>query len=142
LAALVAVTLEARHTLGGAREVHLTFFPFRFGRESRSPNPDPDRPAGLRLGLVPSVNDVYLIEPPHSDVPYISREHFAIEYIGDQFLLLDRGSLCGTIVNGKRVGRGGVGGRAELRHGDTIVVGTAESDYRFRFDISPSFLFQ
>jgi len=30
VAALVAVTPEARHTLGGAREVHLTFFPFRF----------------------------------------------------------------------------------------------------------------
>lgn len=136
LATFVAVTPEAERALGGSREVRLTHFPFKFGRESRSPNSDRTRPLGLRVGLVPQLNDVYLIEPPYADVLYISREHFAIECVGNQFFLVDRGSVCGTIVSGKRIGGDRSGGRVELRHGETIIVGTDESGYVFRFETS------
>lgn len=135
-ATLVAVTPEAERALGGAHEVRLTHFPFRFGRESRSPNTDRTRPMGLRLGTAPQLNDIYLLEPPYSDIFYISREHFAIECVDNQFALVDRGSACGTIVSGKTIGSDRGGGRVELRHGDTIIVGTDESRYVFRFEIA------
>ncbi len=65
----------------------------------------------------------------------ISREHFAIEYADDQFLLIDPGSVCGTIVAGKQVGGNLTGGQTELRSGDELIVGTDESPYVFRFEI-------
>jgi len=87
-----------------------------------------------RLGNVPKANDVYLVEPT-SSVSRVSREHFAIEYAVDQFVLVDRGSACGTIMAGKRVGGNRTGGRVELRSGDEIVVGTHGSPYVFRFEL-------
>ena len=79
---------------------------------------------------------MYLVEPPYADVFYISREHFAIECVGDRFYLTDRGSACGTIVAGKRVGGNRIGGRTELRSGDVIILGTHETRYVFRFEVS------
>jgi hypothetical protein len=138
VASLVAVTPEAERALCGVREVQVTHFPFKVGREYRVADSDPARPLGLqqRLGVAPQVNDMYLAEPPYADIFYISREHFTIERVGDRFFLTDRGSACGTIVAGKQVGGNRVGGRTELRSGDDIVLGTYETGYVFRFEVS------
>lgn len=137
VATLVAVTEEARRALGGQREVRVTQFPFKVGRESRVAAPANPRLIELRLGVAPQVNDVYLVEPAWADLLQISREHFAIELAAGQFFLVDRGSACGTMVAGTQVGGDRTGGRTELRSGDELIVGTDESPYVFRFESAP-----
>jgi len=136
IATLMAVTKEARTALGGKGEVAITRFPFKVGRESRVAKGSPDTVLReLRLGVAPQVNDVYLIEPPDAGLLHISREHFSIELVGEEFFALDRGSACGTIVAGIRLGGNLQGGRTRLRHGDQIKVGTEESPYIFQFEL-------
>ena len=133
-AVLIATTGDAKAALGGWREVRLTSFPFKIGRESRRDSTPQPAHLELRLGVAPELNDVYLLEPSWADILHISREHFAIEYVERQFFVVDRGSACGTIVAGKVVGGNRTGGRVELRSGDEIVVGTDTSPYVFRFE--------
>lgn len=139
VATLVAVTKEAERALGGIRDVRVTQFPFKVGRESRVSEAAQDTfVKEERRGVAPQLNHVYLIEPSQSEMLQISRDHFAIERVGDQFFLVDRGSVCGTIVAGRRLGGHRKGGRTELRHGDQITVGTGESPYVFQFEIVPA----
>lgn len=137
-ASFVAVTEEARAALGDREEVRITQFPFMVGRESRSPNvlTKVANEVERRMAAEPPLNDVYLIEPPSSVVLQISREHCAIQFIDGQYFLIDRGSACGTIVAGTQVGGNRTGGRTPLQPGDTIVIGTTESPYVFRFYVS------
>ena len=135
VAVLVAVTKEATLALGGQREARVTQFLFKVGRESRVAPPAKPARTELRLGADPQLNDLYLVEPAAADLQQISREHFAIEYTDDQFFLIDRGSVNGTIVAGKRIGGNRTKGRAELRRGDQIIVGKDGSPYVFRFEI-------
>jgi pSer/pThr/pTyr-binding forkhead associated (FHA) protein len=130
VARLIALTDEAVHALGGTREVPISAFPARFGRERRSSEAGVRVAEDLRRDDTPPLNDVYLRELPDSTSFHISGEHFEIEYADGRFFLVDRGSACGTIVGGLRVG-----GRAELRDGDEIVVGTSHSRYIYRFTL-------
>jgi hypothetical protein len=137
VAALVAVTDEAKRALGDRRDVRIGKLPFKVGRESRSRKRAAKSPTiEQRLGVASQVNDVYLMEPLWADLLHISREHFSIEREGDQFFVRDRGSVCGTMVGGTHIGGHRTGGRAELRDGDLITVGTSSSDYVFRFEIA------
>lgn len=130
---LAAMTPEAKASLGGA-EVEITTLPFRVGRESRrmqwtekgivSERRNPDRKPN---------NELYLTEK--SEPMHVSREHFQIEQDGDGFALVDRASTCGTIVEGETVGGQNEGGRARLRDGDVIIVGTSVSPYVFQFRV-------
>lgn len=135
VAALVAVTKEAKRALGYQADVHIATFPFKVGRESRVTNPATPPQVEQRLGIAPQLNDIYLAEPPWADLLHISREHFSIERTGDQFFLVDRGSVCGTIVAGQQIGGSRAGGRTEIEDGDLIIVGTSSSAYVFRFDV-------
>ena len=137
VAALVATTKEARRALDGRHEVRVMTLPFKVGRQRRGAASADPALSERRLSTAPELNDLYLLEPTWADFLYISREHFAIEYTDNQFFLVDRGSVCGTIVAGKRVGGEGTGGRTELRSGDELIVGTDESPYVFRFEIVP-----
>lgn len=136
MATLVAATQEAVRALDGQSELRITRLPFRVGRESRSSAPAHPSSRDLRLGAAPQLNDAYLREAREGTALYMSREHFAIEYEGDQFYLLDRASSCGTIVAGTRVGGDRSGGRIALRHGDEIIVGRSRSPYVFRFELA------
>ena len=137
IAALVAVTKEAQLALGGQREVRITQYLFKVGRESRVGPPASPVLVELRLGAAPELNDLYLVEPAWADLLQISREHFAIGHADNQFFLVDRGSACGTIVAGRQIGGDRAGGRTELRSGDEIIVGTERSPYIFRFELVP-----
>lgn len=139
-ATLVAVTKEAERALAGTREVPVTQFPFRVGRERRSPESDrhlPPEVAQRRRGESPPANDLYLQEESSRNL-HISGEHFAIEFVDGRFFLVDRGSACGTIVAGRRVGGHRKGGRTELHDGDEVIVGTGRSRYVFQFRIATS----
>lgn len=122
VASLEALTKEAEAALGGARQVELTTFPFKVGRETKSS----DRSAH---------NDLYLVERESGHSLHISGEHFSIECVDGEFYLVDRGSACGTIVAGRRIGGNRKGGRTLLRDGDELTVGTNHSRYIYRFGI-------
>lgn len=121
--------------MGGRREVRLTHFPFKVGRESRLSQGAYAREQ--RLGRTPQLNDLYLQEPHGAAMIQISRDHFAIERLDDDFFVVDRGSVAGTIVAGRRLGGHRKGGRTRLQPGDTIIVGGEGSPYVFRFTATP-----
>lgn len=134
-ATLVAVTEEAARALGGTRELRVTQFPFKVGRERRSYLADDRLPVNVsqrRRGEAPQVNDVYLQEDASGNLQ-ISGAHFAIECVDARYFLVDRGSACGTMVAGDLIGGNRKGGRTELRDGDEVIVGTGRSRYIFRF---------
>jgi len=138
-ATLVAVTKQAERALGGTREVRITQFPFKVGRESRVSQATQDSfVREQRRGTAPQLNHLYLIEVSQSGMLHISRDHFTIERAGDQFFVVDRGSVCGTIVAGQRLGGHRKGGRTEIRNGDQMTVGTRDSPYVFQFEIVPA----
>jgi pSer/pThr/pTyr-binding forkhead associated (FHA) protein len=78
-------------------------------------------------------NDVYLSEK--DELMNISREHFQIDRHGETFVLEDRRSTCGTIVEGEVVGGQHAGGRVQLQDGDVIIAGSSHSPFVFKFRI-------
>ena len=126
---LKALTPEAEECLG-THLFQITSFPFKVGRESRmgeiAKHPDSRR----RPDSIPN-NDLYISEP--GSVLNVSREHFQIEARNGSFYLLDRGSACGTLVEGIMVGCDRAGGEKALENGDVIIVGTSASRHVFKF---------
>lgn len=131
---LIALTGESRLALSGASELELTRFPFRVGRESRSP-----AEIGIvlqkerRKKSVAPNNDLYIWDT--GPLLNVSREHFQIERSdsGD-FFVRDRGSTCGTLVGNIRLGMGGPES-CTLSNDNTIVIGTPQSPFVFRFEL-------
>ena len=132
-ALLVALTPESGAALG-APEREITRFPYRVGRESRGMQRTAYGIIRERRdpGSRPS-NDLYLVEP---DEPLnVSREHFEIDRDGGGYILVDRASTCGTIVEGQTVGGDTRGGTRPLHDGDVIIVGPSRSPYAFKFRV-------
>ena len=130
-ALLVALTEPGKLALDGA-DYAIKEFPYRVGRESRKYD-TPEKKAlfaGLRLS---AKSDLYLVE--ESELINVSREHFQIDRGEGGYVLQDRGSTLGTIVEGRTVGGGNAGGRVVLRDGDVIIVGSPTSPYVFKFRI-------
>jgi pSer/pThr/pTyr-binding forkhead associated (FHA) protein len=127
---LVALTPEAKAALG-ADQIEITAFPFRVGRESRSPQRVAGRTIAERRKVeARSSNQLYLAE--QSEPFNVSREHFQIDHNGTGFVLTDRQSSCGTLVEGRVVGGQNVGGAVLLHDVDVIIVGTSASRYVFK----------
>lgn len=139
------MTDEARAAIGGDEQVAIEAFPFRIGREERA-NLIARAIASVerRLGTVPQVNDLYLLDPAAApESCQISRRHCDIECEHGRFFLLDRASATGSTVlkpRGaglapveRRAGGGGFDARTELQSGDFIVLGTRNSPFVFRF---------
>jgi hypothetical protein len=127
---LKALTPEAKAALGGVY-LKITSFPFRVGRESREFDSPVDYPKNRRRPDSTANNDLYLSEP--GNVLNVSREHFLIDVKDDKCVLVDRGSFCGTLVEGELVGEKRKGGWRELANNDVIIVGTSESIFIFKF---------
>jgi len=133
-AALAALTPEARDALGGP-EIEIREFPFRVGRESR-------KMKWTEHGIVAerrdpeswSNNDPAPTEK--DELMHLSREHFQIVREPGGYLLEDRRSTCGTIVEGDLLGGGQANLRAPLKDHDVIIVGTSLSRHilKFRLD--------
>ena len=125
---LVALTQEARGVLHGEQRV-IGVFPFKVGRESREGSGGwvaPER----RVGAAPALNDLYIVE--HGQMLHVSREHFQIEQQEGRYFVVDRGSVCGTIVEGRGLGGARTGGRVEVHDQDVIIVGTSASPFVFK----------
>jgi FHA domain-containing protein len=130
---LLALTPEAAAALGGA-EATISELPFRVGRESRGLRHAAGRTiAERRKGERHRTNELYL--PERSEPFNVSREHFQIQHNGTCYILVDRQSTCGTLVEGAVVGGRGIGGAAPLRNGDVIIVGSSRSPYVFKFRV-------
>jgi pSer/pThr/pTyr-binding forkhead associated (FHA) protein len=130
-ALLVALTPESRAALG-APHFEIEQFPYRVGRDSRGMQRTADGFVRERRspGSRPS-NDLYLVE--HDEPLNVSRAHFQIERDDTGYVLVDRESTCGTIVEGELVGGDTRGGIITLHDGDVIIVGTSSSPYVFKF---------
>jgi pSer/pThr/pTyr-binding forkhead associated (FHA) protein len=130
-ASLIALTPEARAALGGA-ELAVARLPFRVGRESRrGPRAAGRTIAERRKSKRAPTNELYLAEKGE---PFnVSRDHFQIQHNGTRYILVDRQSACGTIVEGTVIGGRSAGGAVQLNDGDVIVVGSSSSPYVFKF---------
>jgi pSer/pThr/pTyr-binding forkhead associated (FHA) protein len=126
---LKALTPEAAQCLG-VSVFTIPVFPFRVGRESRVGETPGFLNSRRRPDSIPN-NDLYLVEKDR--LMNVSREHFQIERRDDGFFLVDRCSVCGTLVEGVVVGKDRTGGEARLENGDVIIVGTSISPYAFKF---------
>lgn len=108
-------------------------FPFRIGRESRIRTIDgkTERVERQKLGDRQPNNDLYLIDKGKR--LNISREHLQIERESGGYVLVDRGSACGTKIDGASVGGADSGGRGVLRDGDIFAIGTISTPYVYKF---------
>ncbi|MGE3311934.1 MAG: cyclic nucleotide-binding domain-containing protein [Limisphaerales bacterium] len=100
-------------------EVRINTFPFRIGRRS---------PSGV--ASVFEANDLALDD----EAPFqVSRHHCAIERTSGGFVVVDRGSKLGTIVNGIAIGEASPRMKAALKPGENwIILGATESPVRLR----------
>jgi pSer/pThr/pTyr-binding forkhead associated (FHA) protein len=130
-ASLIALTPEARSALGGD-EIQISVFPFRIGRDSRGrPRAAPRTLVDRRKPSGRPTNELYLVETTE---PFqVSREHAQILHNGTQYVLVDRQSVCGTIVEGTVVGGERRGGAVRLNDGDVIIVGGSRSPFVLKF---------
>ncbi len=100
---------------GGEREINK--FPFKVGREQSS--------GGLDCF---SDNDLYLKD---SQPLNVSRNHFSIDMVREEVVVVDRGSSLGTIVNGKKI-------KEQLilkKSINEITVGMSNSPFVFKLEI-------
>jgi pSer/pThr/pTyr-binding forkhead associated (FHA) protein len=128
---LVALTPETRAALGGA-EAQISIFPFRVGRDSRSlRRAAPRTLVDRRRPVGRPTNELYLAE---AGEPFqVSREHLQIQHNGTRYVLVDRQSACGTIVEGTVIGGDHRGGAVQLNDGDVIIVGGSRSPFVLKF---------
>jgi len=134
LQALTPEAIEAipPHVLRGDM-IAIYAFPYKIGRESRivKINGRLERMERPKKDDSAPTNDLYLIDRGHR--LNISREHFEIIKSEEGYVLIDRGSACGTKIEGHNVGGEDIGGKGELHDGDTIAVGAVGTPYIFRF---------
>lgn len=117
--------------------IKVSAFPFRVGREARTNLMSKLPGFGERRNTKANPNNDLYIRDMGRPLN-VSREHFYIERTEDgDYELVDRGSACGTIVNGHTIGGEYTGGRCMLQDGDSIVVGTPESAIVFEFVQNP-----
>jgi len=131
---LQALTEEARKSMQRDERL-IEHVPYRVGREQRVALVAGEyRSIERRQTSAPPTNELYLLDM--GEKLNVSREHFQIEQEQDgSYVLVDRGSACGTIVDDQPTGGHDEGGRLPLKNGSTIRVGTSSSPYLFKFVI-------
>lgn len=131
---LRALTEAARKSMQRDERL-IEHVPFRVGREQRVALVGGEyRSIERRETSALPTNDFYMLDV--GEKLNVSREHFQIEQEQDGgYVVVDRGSACGTIVDDQPVGGHDQGGRCPLKNGSTIRVGTSTSPYLFAFVI-------
>lgn len=116
---LLGQTPAAQQAVGKSG-VQIRTFPFRMGRK-----------IGGALADALSLNDLYI---PDGEPYQISRNHCAIDLAPDgSYVVLDRGSTLGTMVNGERIGSAARVFEAPLLAAqNTLVLGNSSSPFRFQ----------
>ena len=135
-AVLKAVTDKAKRTIlkraNGLDVIPILDYPFKIGREARVTyvNDEPVLQERHKLGGDAPNNDAYLLD--NNQFLQISRIHCSIVQQKDRYVLVDRGSECGCMVNQFKVGDG-ANMNCPLEDGDIITIGSQESQYKFKF---------
>jgi len=129
---LKALTPEAERAVNHP-EFRIPHFPFRIGCDSRR-RIMPLVPSRRRPDSPPS-NDLYLKE--RGAAAFVSREHCLIDCRNGVFVLEDRGSFYGTLVEGEQVGGQKLGGQKILSHGDVLIFGSSGSPFAYKFLTAP-----
>jgi pSer/pThr/pTyr-binding forkhead associated (FHA) protein len=108
-----------------AEGLAIASLPFRVGRASEANEPESW-----------DLNDLWLLDEPPFNV---SRNHLAIERTEEAgYLVRDRGSKLGTIVNDRPIGGNALVWMVELMEGDNrLIVGSRHSPYQFRVAVLP-----
>lgn len=138
-AVLKALTENSKHSIirrmHGKDIIPVYNYPFRMGREARVEYTDGEIVLQERhkLGGHEPNNDIYLLD--NGQFLQISREHCSIIKRGDKYILQDRGSACGSMVNQFSVGGDDHNGSCPLKDGDIITLGSPESEYKYKFII-------
>ena len=129
---LKALTPASRKALG-REEVQLAALPFRVGRQDHQLGGMEAVDSLMKQGKI-SKNDSSILET--GSRKFLSREHFLIELRqGKSYVLVDRGSSLGTLVEGELAGGEKKGGEALLNDGAIIIPGGQGSPYVFRFEV-------
>jgi len=97
---LKALTPEAKAALGDIY-CRIAKFLFRAGKESHTTVINGFVKSRRQANSVPN-NDLYVVET--GALLNVSREHFLIDSQGGNYMLVGRGRMCGTIVEGELVG--------------------------------------
>lgn len=118
---LTPVTKETRKA-GAPEIILLDRLPFRIGRRQGGEGAD-----------ILSANDLSL----RDQYPYqISRNHCAIERIGSELVIRDRGSTLGTILNGQPIGTESEHMVLPLQPGaNKLVLGAEDSAFQFNIQV-------
>lgn len=105
-------------------------FPFRIGRECRIKVLNNENVITSRHSTLSTItnNDLYIVDI--ADKLQISREHLSIVNEENKYFLIDKSSTCGTYINEVLVEQMK---KHELKDGDIIKLGSAESPYVFEF---------
>jgi CRP/FNR family cyclic AMP-dependent transcriptional regulator len=111
------ITREAQNQLND-KEVNIKKFPFKIGRKSSH-----------TFDEIFADNDLYI----EDEIPYnVSKNHLSINFQGNQYYVLDRGSSIGTIVNGTSIGGKISNYKVTLKKGEnTLIIGSENSPYQF-----------
>lgn len=138
-AVLVALTEPAKYSIikrmSGKDIIPIFKYPFRVGREARVDFVDGEAVLQERhkLGGHEPNNDAYLLD--NGTFLQISREHCSIVNYKDTYMLQDRGSACGSMVNNFQVGGDDQNASCPLKDGDIVTLGAKESKYKYKFII-------
>jgi hypothetical protein len=135
-ARLIPLTPQTELAIGGRDMLEITIYPYRLGRECRDRDRrQPMASSNRRLRAAPLNNECYLLDwgtPTH-----ISREHLQIERDADHtYFAVDRGSACGSTVDGIEIGRHRTTSFVVLHSGMAIHLGTRTTPYRFQFELA------
>ncbi len=122
---LSADTDEARKAMGMA-SVEINSFPFRIGRKTTQ----------AAKSDAFSLNDLYL---PDGEPFSVSRNHLAIDMMPNgMYVVEDRGSTLGTLVNGDVIGiRTGRFEAFLTKPKNALVLGAEKSTFRFSLSLQP-----
>ena len=136
-AVLIPLTYDAKDSVVDSKTqnklIPIFNFPFRVGRESRMS--ENDRGLFVKLRILKSNfqpnNDVYLVNCTSN--LEISKEHFQIENIDNNYFIKDRNSTLGTKLNTEEIGKEKSNTLFPLNDGDIIKIGSSNSTYEFQF---------
>ena len=136
-AVLVPLTNDAKNSIIDIKKVNnvicIFHFPFKVGRESRMSENDKGLFIKLRIlgDFSKPNNDIYLFNSTRN--LEISKEHFQIEIIDNNFFIKNRNSNLGTKINNEEIEKEKTNKLYPLKDGDKIKIGSYDSKYDFQF---------
>ena len=115
-------TPKADKALNG-KDIEIKNFPFKIGRKTTNHSQD-----------LFSCNDLYLVD---SEPFSVSRNHLLIQFSGEKFSIIDRGSRLGSILNEIRFGGPVKNNEVELMRNteSRLIIGSSRSPYHFKVTV-------